>query len=66
LREVSDVAGITLVYRTIIQVNSTTTALTLLLAILGVATFWGLAEAIIASVAGMLCFNLFFLPPVEH
>jgi two-component system sensor histidine kinase KdpD len=58
------VAGITLVYRTIIPVNSTTTALTLLLAILGVATFWGLAEAIIASVAGMLCFNFFFLPPV--
>src|SRR3954471_23140714 len=58
------VAGITLVYRTLIPVNSTTTALTLLLAILGVATFWGLAEAIIASVAAMLCFNFFFLPPV--
>ena len=49
------VAGITFVYRTMILVNSTTTALTLLLAILGVATQWGLTEAIIASVAGMLC-----------
>jgi two-component system sensor histidine kinase KdpD len=58
------VGVITIVYRTVIQVNSTTTALTLLLAILGVATFWGLAEAIIASIAGMLCFNFFFLPPV--
>jgi len=58
------VAAITLVYRTVIQVNSTTTALTLLLAILGIATQWGLAEAIVASIAGMLAFNFFFLPPV--
>jgi two-component system, OmpR family, sensor histidine kinase KdpD len=58
------VGAITFIYRTVILVNSTTTALTLLLAILGVATFWGLAEAIIASLAGMLCFNFFFLPPV--
>jgi two-component system sensor histidine kinase KdpD len=58
------VAAITFVFRTVIEVNSTTTALTLLLAILGVATLWGLTEAIIASIAGMLCFNLFFLPPI--
>jgi len=32
--------------------------------VLGIATRWGLAEAVIASVAGMLCFNYFFLPPV--
>ncbi|HEY2572957.1 MAG TPA: ATP-binding protein [Verrucomicrobiaceae bacterium] len=58
------VTGITLIFRTVLLVNSTTAALTLLLAILGVATQWGLAEAIAASIAGMLCFNFFFLPPV--
>jgi two-component system sensor histidine kinase KdpD len=59
------VAGITFVYaRIITSVNSTTIALTYLLAILGIATKWGLFEAIAASVAGMLCFNFFFLPPV--
>ena len=59
------VVGITVVYtRIITQVNSTTVALTFLLATLGIATRWGLFEAIIASVAGMLCFNFFFLPPV--
>src|SRR5262249_2223996 len=71
LRHISQIAGallfvaaITLVYRSVIQVNSTTVALTFLLAILGVATLWGLVEAIIASVVAMLCFNFFFLPPV--
>src|ERR1700730_6763041 len=58
-------AGITFFYRRIItDVNSTTVALTFLLAILGVATAWGLLEAIVSSVAGMLCFNFFFLPPI--
>src|ERR1700757_1350106 len=46
------------------QANSTTIAMTFLLATLGVATWWGLLEAIVASVAGMLCFNFFFLPPI--
>ena len=50
--------------RVITNVNSTTIALTFLLAILGIATRWGLLEAIVASVGGMLCFNFFFLPPV--
>jgi two-component system sensor histidine kinase KdpD len=59
------VAGVTLVYvRIVTNVNSTTVALTFLLAILGIATKWGLLEAIVASVSGMLCFNFFFLPPV--
>src|ERR1700676_3147310 len=62
---VAIVAGITLVYaRVVTNVNSTTIALTYLLAILGIATKWGLLEAIVASVSGMLCFNFFFLPPV--
>lgn len=57
------IAGITLVYHLVLSVNSTTVALSFLLAILAVATGWGLLEAIVASVAGMLCFNYFFLPP---
>jgi two-component system sensor histidine kinase KdpD len=49
----------------VLPVNSTTAALTLLLAILWIAAQWGLTEASIASVTGMLCFNYFFLPPVQ-
>src|SRR6266567_4233768 len=59
------IAAITAFYFFIFnQANSTTVAMTFLLATLGVATAWGLLEAIIASVAGMLCFNFFFLPPI--
>lgn len=58
------VAGITYLYRQVFAVNSTTVALSYFLAILIVATGWGFAEAAIASVAAMLCFNFFFLPPV--
>jgi two-component system, OmpR family, sensor histidine kinase KdpD len=46
------------------RVNPTTAALTLLLAIMGISTFWGLMEATIASVVAMLGFNYFFLPPI--
>src|SRR2546422_5433121 len=59
------VAGITFFYRVIFsQANSTTVALTFLLGTLGLATGWGLLEGIVASVAGMLAFNFFFLPPI--
>ncbi len=47
-----------------LPVNSTTVALTLLLAILGIASRWGLAEALVAAVAGILCLNVLFLPPI--
>lgn len=57
------IAGITTIYTQLLKVNSTTVALSFLLAVLGVATQWGLAEAILASVAGVLCFNFFFLEP---
>ena len=46
------------------QINSTTVALALLLAVLFIATVWGSRPAFVASVLGMLCFNFFFLPPV--
>ncbi len=59
------VAGITAFYFLVFnQANSTTIAMTFLLATLGIATAWGLLEAIVASVAGVLCFNFFFLPPL--
>jgi len=60
----SIVAGIILFYRNILHVNSTTVALTLLLAVLIVSTFWGLAVAVAMSIAAMLAFNYYFLPPV--
>src|SRR5215471_8809995 len=59
------VAAITYAYFFIFnEANSTTIAMTFLLATLGIATAWGLLEAIVASVAGALCFNFFFLPPL--
>jgi two-component system sensor histidine kinase KdpD len=59
------VAAITFFYFFIFkQANSTTIAMSFLLATLGIATGWGLLEAIVASVAGVLCFNFFFLPPL--
>src|SRR5262245_37948772 len=59
------VAGVTTFYFFIFdEANTTTVGFTFLVAILGIATAWGLPEAIVASVAGVLCFNLFFLPPL--
>src|SRR5262249_19195055 len=48
----------------ILPVNPTTVALTYVVAILLVATWWELTEATTASLAAVLCFNFFFLPPV--
>jgi len=49
-----------------LPVNNTTVALSLVLAILGISAWWGLAEATMASVAAMLGFNFWFLPPVGN
>jgi len=46
------------------HINPTTVALALLLVILFVATRFGSRPAVLASVAGVFCFNFFFLPPV--
>jgi two-component system, OmpR family, sensor histidine kinase KdpD len=46
------------------HVNATTIALVYLLGILAIATAWGLAQSVTASLVAMLCFNYFFLPPV--
>jgi two-component system sensor histidine kinase KdpD len=58
------IAAIIAVYRFLVPVNNTTVALTLLLAILGLSTRWGLAEATVASVVAVLGFNYSFLPPI--
>jgi two-component system sensor histidine kinase KdpD len=58
------VTGISLAEFRLGRVNHTTVALTLLLAVLAIATWWGLLESLVASLAGMLCFNYLFLPPV--
>src|ERR1700745_1132411 len=57
------VAAITITYFKFIQVNPTTVAMTYLIAILLIASWWGLFEAMVASVAAVICFNFFFLPP---
>ena len=46
------------------RVNSTTVALSLLLAVLFIATLFGSRPALAASLLAMLAFNFFFLPPV--
>src|ERR1700735_3717305 len=58
------VLGITIFYRKVLPVNATTVALTFLLAILAVSTVWGIAVSVFMSVAAMLAFNYYFLPPV--
>jgi two-component system, OmpR family, sensor histidine kinase KdpD len=57
------VGAIVWFYHAVLPVNHTTVALSLLMAVLAISAYWGLAEATLASVAGMLGFNYFFLPP---
>ncbi len=45
------------------HINATTVSLALLLDVLFIATRWGSAPALMASILAMLCFNFFFLPP---
>jgi two-component system sensor histidine kinase KdpD len=58
------VAAVIAAYRPL-PVNSTTVALSLLLAVMGISAWWGLTAATLASVVAMLGFNYFFLPPVR-
>lgn len=58
------IAGIVLAYRHILRVNQTTVALSFLLAILAVSAVWGMLVSAFMSVAAMLAFNYYFLPPV--
>ncbi len=45
------------------QINSTPVALTFLILVLLMAAIFGTFPAIVMSIASMLCFNYFFLPP---
>jgi K+-sensing histidine kinase KdpD len=45
------------------HINPTTVSLTFVVTILLVATAWGSAPAVVASLVGIVCFNFFFLPP---
>lgn len=69
LRHILAVTGIFLV--TIVlapfheNLSTATVALSFLLIVLLTATFLGRNPALLASFAGMLCFNYFFLPPVH-
>jgi two-component system sensor histidine kinase KdpD len=58
------VALITALCSQVPGINPTTGALSYLIAILLVATTWGIVEATTASILAVLCFNFFFLPPV--
>jgi len=64
LGSVALVAAVIFVYYRIVPVNSLTVALTLVLAILGIATWWGFTESIAAAIAAVLGLNYFFLPPI--
>ncbi len=57
------VALLTVLYALVLRVNPTTVALSYLIAILLIATTWGIVEATSASLVAVLCFNFFFLPP---
>jgi two-component system sensor histidine kinase KdpD len=57
-------AAIILLYRFAVNVNQTTVALTLLLAILAVSTVWGMVVSALMSVVAVVAFNYFFLPPI--
>src|SRR5207244_6838824 len=57
-------AGIIVFYRHVLRVNQTTVALSFLLAILAVSAVWGMAVSVLMSVAAILAFNYYFLPPV--
>ncbi len=58
------IAATTAFFVRVIPANATTAGFAFLLLVLGISAAWGLAEAVLASVAATLCFNFFFLPPL--
>jgi K+-sensing histidine kinase KdpD len=55
-----------LFYKDVFTVNQTAVALTFLLAILAVSTFWGFAVSAFMSVMAVLGVQLFFPAPDQH
>jgi len=65
LLPLAGVAGVTACYQLLITAaNATTIALSFLLVVLFTAASQGIGPSILASIAGMVCLNFFFLPPV--
>ena len=64
LASLAPVAAIIFVYDRIVPANNVTVALTLVLAILGIAARWGFAESLAACIAAMLGLDYFFFPPI--
>jgi len=58
------VALVVWIYFSLLHVNHTTVALTLLLYVFFAAGRWGLANAVFTSVLSTLALNFFFLPPI--
>jgi two-component system sensor histidine kinase KdpD len=58
-------AAIVAFYSRVFHANQTTVALTFLLLILFLAANWGLRYAVVTSIAATLCYNFFFLPPIN-
>ena len=58
------VGAATFLLRSVIPANAATAGFAFLIIVLFAATRWGLAEAITGSLAAVLCFNFFFLPPL--
>ena len=59
------VVALILFYKEVLpQVNQTTVGFSFLLAVLAVSALWGMAVSVVMSLAAMLAFNFFFLPPV--
>jgi two-component system, OmpR family, sensor histidine kinase KdpD len=58
------VAAITWAAFSALHVNALIVGFAYVLAVLVVAARWGLSEALVTSVAAMLCLNYFFLPPI--
>jgi two-component system sensor histidine kinase KdpD len=56
--------AVTAVYASLVLVNPTTIALSYVVVVLLIATRWGIVESTVASLAAVLCFNFFFLPPI--
>jgi two-component system sensor histidine kinase KdpD len=59
------IAAATIVLKVVGEdINPTTVSLVLLLIVLFTATIWGSGPAVVASLAGVICLNFFFLPPI--
>jgi two-component system sensor histidine kinase KdpD len=58
------ISGMTFTFFYLLLVNATTVGFAYLLAVLVIATAWGLMEAVCAALFAVMCLNFFFLPPI--